>query len=135
MKFKYEELEIWKVSIKLIKVVFRLLKKYPAEEKFGIISQGKRAVVSIALQISEGSGRKTNKDFSLFINRAVASLQEVDGVWKIGMALGYINEKDYHEAEPLLKEEYFKLIAFDKHLQQSPNKLRGYSGFIKESIK
>jgi four helix bundle protein len=92
-----------------------------------LISQGKRAVVSIALQISEGSGRKTNKDFSLFINRALASLQEVDGVLKIGIALEYITYEDYELAELLLKEEYFKLIAFNKRLNQNPNKYRGYS--------
>ena len=127
MKFKYENLEIWQIALKLIKVIFKILKKYPPEEKFGLISQGKRAVVSIALNVSEGSGRKTNKDFSLFINRSLASLQETDGVLKIGLALEYITNEDYTKADPLLREEYFKLIAFDKRLNENPSKRRGYS--------
>ncbi len=80
----------------------------------GLISQGKRAIVSVALNIAEGSGRHTNKDFSLFINRAVTSLQETDAVLKIGTALGYITEKDSNLAGPIIEKEYYKLIAFDK---------------------
>lgn len=127
MKFRYEDLDIWKVALRLIGVVFEILKKYPAEEKFGLVSQGKRAVVSVALNISEGSGRKTNKDFSLFINRSLTSLQETDAVLKIGLALHYIWTDDYDAADPLLKEEYFKLIAFDKKLREDLNRIRGYS--------
>jgi len=130
MKFRYEDLEIWQIAIRLVKVVYTILKKYPDDEKFGLISQGRRAVVSIALQVSEGSGRKTNKDFSLFINRALASLQEVDGVLKIGIALEYITYEDYEQTEPLLKEEYYKLISYDKWLNQNPGKYRGYSAKI-----
>ena len=127
MKFRYEDLDIWKVALRLIGVVFEILKKYPAEEKFGLVSQGKRAVVSLALNISEGSGRKTNKDFSLFINRSLTSLQETDAVLKIGLALEYIRPDDYAAADPLLKEQYFKLIAFDKKLREDLNRIRGYS--------
>ncbi len=127
MKFKYEELEIWKVALNMARVVFAILKKYPDDEKFGLVSQGRRAVVSIALNISEGSGRKTNRDFSVFINRALSSLQETDAVLKIGLAMQYIRDADYAEADPLLKEEYFKLIAFDKKLREDLTYVRGYS--------
>ena len=74
MKFKYQELEIWQLAIELIKEVYCILRKYPADEKYDLISQGKRAVVSIALNIAEGSGRHTDRDFSLIINRATTSL-------------------------------------------------------------
>ncbi len=80
MKFKYQDLEIWQLAVELIKVVYALLKKFPVDEKYDLISQGKRAVVSIALNIAEGSGRRTDRDFSVFINRATTSLMEVDAV-------------------------------------------------------
>ncbi len=122
MKFKYEDLEIWQLALELIKIIYQLLKKFPADEKYDLVSQGKRAVVSIALNIAEGSGRHTDKDFSLFINRAITSLQEVDGVLKIGMKLNYITDEDYQSVVPLIEKEYYKLIAFDKALIKGATK-------------
>jgi len=106
MKFKYEDLEIWQLALELIKAVYELLKKFPEDEKYDLVSQGKRAVVSIALNIAEGSGRHTDKDFSVFINRATTSLQEVDAVLKIGIKLNYIEDKDYKSVTPLIEKEY-----------------------------
>ncbi|MCK4250959.1 four helix bundle protein [candidate division WOR-3 bacterium] len=126
MKFKYEDLEIWQLALELIKIIYQLLKKFPAEEKYDLVSQGKRAVVSIALNIAEGSGRHTDKDFSLFINRAITSLQEVDGVLKIGMKLNYITDEDYQSVVPLIEKEYYKLVAFDKALIKGATKRRRY---------
>ena len=126
MKFKYEDLEIWQLALELIKIIYQLLKKFPADEKYDLVSQGKRAVVSIALNIAEGSGRHTDKDFSLFINRAITSLQEVDGVLKIGMKLNYITDEDYQSVVPLIEKEYYKLVAFDKALIKDTTKRRRY---------
>jgi four helix bundle protein len=127
MKFKYEDLEIWQLAIELIKVVYKLLEKCPKDEKYGLKSQGKRAVVSIALNIAEGSGRHTDRDFSVFINRAITSLQEVDGVLKISIELNHITKDDYALADSLIEKEYYKLIAFDKSLIKKPKNRRRYS--------
>ncbi len=127
MKFKYEDSEIWQLAIELIKAVYKLLEEFPKDEKYGLTSQGKRAVVSIALNIAEGSGRHTDKDFSVFINRSITSLQEVDGVLKIGIPLNYTTKDDYLIAEPLIEKEYYKLIAFDKSLIKKPKNRRRYS--------
>ena len=84
---------------------YDILKKYPADEKYDLISQGKRAVTSIALNIAEGSGRHTDRDFSVFINRAITSLQAVDAVLTIGIQLDYINDGDYQCVAPLIEKE------------------------------
>jgi len=131
MRFKYEDLEIWQIALELIKAGYRILDKFPSEERYGLISQGKRAVVSISLNIAEGSGRKTDKDFSLFINRSITSLQEVDAIFKIGLALGFIHDADLSHVNPLLEKEYYKLIAFDKALRKSPDKRKRYSDYKK----
>lgn len=127
MKFKYEDLEIWQIAVELIKVVYRILKKYPKEELYDLTSQGKRAVVSVALNIAEGSGRHTDKDFSVFINRSITSLQEVDAVLKIGIAVGHITKDDKLDADPLIEKEYFKLVAFDKTLRTDAARRKRYS--------
>ncbi len=126
MKFKYENLEIWQLALDLIESIYKILKKYPEDEKYDLVSQGRRAVVSVALNIAEGSGRHTARDFSLFINRAITSLQEVDGVLKIGIKLNYITDSDYQTVEPLIEKEYYKLIAFDKTLTKDSLKRRRY---------
>jgi len=122
MKFKYEDLEIWQLSLRLIKVVYELLKKLPSDEKYDLVSQGKRAIVSVALNIAEGSGRHTSKDFSAFVNRAVTSLLEVDAVLKIAIVLGYLTQADCVSASSLIEREYFKLVAFDKSLRKNPKR-------------
>ena len=119
MKFKYENLEVWQIALELIKTVYQVLARFPRGEQHDLVSQGKRAVTSIALNIAEGSGRHTAKDFALFINRAITSLQEVDAVLKIGIVLEYITEQDCNTAAPLLEKEYFKLIAFEKSLRKN----------------
>lgn len=84
-------------------------------------------MTSIALNIAEGSGRHTDRDFSLFVNRAITSLQEVDAVLKIGIQLDYINDNDYQSVAPLIEKEYYKLVAFDKTLRKDPTKRRRYT--------
>jgi four helix bundle protein len=127
VKFKYEGLEIWQLAIDYVAQYYRLMAKLPEQERFGLVSQGRRAAVSIALNIAEGSGRKTDRDFSLFVNRAMTSLMETDAVAKIAMRLGYFSESDYALIEPLMKTEYYKLVAFDKALQSKANRRRRYS--------
>ena len=118
MRFKYENLEIWQISMHLVKPVYKLVEKFPKEEMFALASQGKRAVTSIPLNIAEGAGRHSKKDFSCFINRAVTSLQEVDTCLKIAIELNYISQNDYNNINSTLEKLYFKMIAFDKSLRK-----------------
>lgn len=118
MKFKYENLEIWQLAMDLVKIIYRITNNFPADEKFGLTSQARRASTSIALNIAEGSGRKTKKDFSYFLNISITSLQEVDTIFKIAIKLKYldINNSDLALANTLIEKIYFKTIAFRKKL-------------------
>jgi four helix bundle protein len=127
MRFKYEDLEVWQISQDLIKQCYRLFQKFPSMERYALASQGRRAVVSIALNIAEGSGRKTDRDFSVFVNRAVTSLQEADAVLKIAIELGYLTPEDYSSVAPQIEKEYYKLVAFEKSLYEKDPIRRRYS--------
>jgi four helix bundle protein len=127
MKFEYQDLEIWQLAIDFMKAMYLLLAKFPNDEKLDLVSQGKRAVVSIALNVAEGSGRRTDRDFSLFVNRTTTSLLEADAVLKIGLELGYVTSDDCATIDPLIEKRYFKLVAFDKSLRSGSNKRRTYS--------
>ena len=74
--------------------VYSLTRKYPEEEKFGLISQTQRAVVSIASNIAEGAGRGTDKDFAHFLSVALGSAFEVETQLLIAQKLEYVTEDE-----------------------------------------
>jgi len=74
----HKDLTVWKESIELVVAVYELAQKLPSDEKFGLISQLKRAAVSVPSNISEGAGRSSTKEFMRFIDIANGSLSELE---------------------------------------------------------
>jgi four helix bundle protein len=110
----YKELEVWKRSIKLAVKMYKLTAILPLEEKFGLVSQLRRCAVSIPSNIAEGSGRKSNKEFSQFLSIAYGSLCELDTQVIISMELGFLKNQDLEEIEKEvgeLQKMLFALIA------------------------
>ncbi len=63
----YKDLIVWQKSIALVTEIYKLTKTFPAEEKFGIVNQLNRAVVSIPANIAEGWGRESSKNYLQFL--------------------------------------------------------------------
>ena len=78
----------------MVKGIYRITKDFPTEEKFGLISQLRRASVSIASNLAEGTSRKTNKDKAHFTTIAFSSAMEVLNQIIISKELNFIYEKD-----------------------------------------
>ena len=115
--FNYEKLEVVKLAYKLLDKIYLIVKKFPPEEKFVLTSQVRRAGISIVLNIAEGSGRHSKKDFARYIRNAIGSLLEVDACFKIAINRKYITLKDYNSGvHPLIEELFYKLIGFEKSL-------------------
>lgn len=93
--FYFEKLEVWQDARALVKEVYALSKSFPSEEKYGITSQLKRAVVSIVLNIAEGMSRNTEKDKARFINQSFGSAIEVINLIILCHDLGFIEEAQY----------------------------------------
>ncbi|HVT85247.1 MAG TPA: four helix bundle protein [Chitinophagaceae bacterium] len=70
----FKELIIWQKGINLVKKIYILTKLFPAEEKYGIISQMTRAAISIPANIAEGSSRNSDKDYARFLQLALVQL-------------------------------------------------------------
>lgn len=87
----HKDLDVWKYSIDLVVEVYQLLKKFPDDEKFGIISQMKRCAVSIPSNIAEGAARSSVKEFSNFISIALGSLSELETQLIISYRLSFLN--------------------------------------------
>jgi len=102
--------------MKLVHFVYKLTKEFPKEEIFGLSSQIKRAVISIPLNIAEGTGRKTGKDFANFIRNSIASALEVLTCGEVALQEKFITPENFEELKILIEEIYFKLIALEKSI-------------------
>ena len=74
----HQRLDVWKKSIDFVKTVYQNTGGFPAEEKFGLVSQMRRAAISIPSNISEGAGRNKPKEFSQFLGIAQGSAAELE---------------------------------------------------------
>ncbi|MDX5338946.1 MAG: four helix bundle protein [Cyclobacteriaceae bacterium] len=96
---RYKELLVWQKSIELAVEVYQLTEKLPKEEKFGLISQINRSVISIPSNIAEGAGRNTSKEFNNFLGIAQGSSFELDTQLIISNRLNFISDEDYQKLE------------------------------------
>lgn len=90
METRFKRLEVWKDAMILVKKVYTVTSSFPESERFGLSSQLQRAIVSVASNIAEGSGRGTQKDFINFLNHARGSLYEVMTQLEIAASLEFI---------------------------------------------
>jgi four helix bundle protein len=97
MAFRFEGLEIFHAAIDFSARVYDTVKKFPAEERFDLTSQARRAANSIVLNIAEGSGRGTKKDFSHFLDMAVGSTFETVACFFVARKQSYISRQDLEE--------------------------------------
>ncbi|HZV35115.1 MAG TPA: four helix bundle protein [Verrucomicrobiae bacterium] len=95
--FPFEKLETWQKAIDFADAVYRITRKFPEEERFALTNQMRRAAVSIASNIAEGSARYSQDDFARFIEIATGSLFEVVTQATIGKRQNYLNEAEYQE--------------------------------------
>ena len=118
MRYNFEKLEIWTLALVGIDIVDRLTEKFPKQEKYILEDQIKRASLSIALNIAEGSGRGTKPDFRRFIRNAIGSLLEVVACVRIAVHKKYIDEESTKPADATFEKLYFKLVAMEKYLKR-----------------
>ncbi|MEW5975844.1 MAG: four helix bundle protein [Acidobacteriota bacterium] len=89
----YQDLEVWKKSIALAEMVYRLSAGFPAEEKFGLTSQIRRATVSLAANLAEGAERTKTGEFLQFLGIASGSLAETETFLILAGRLGPVREE------------------------------------------
>ncbi|OGC61191.1 hypothetical protein A3J33_02895 [candidate division WWE3 bacterium RIFCSPLOWO2_02_FULL_53_10] len=100
----YKELTVWQKAIALVKNIYGLTKNFPQNEQFGIVSQMRRAAVSIPSNIAEGYGRKSPKEYKQFYSIAYGSALELDTQLLICRELGFINFTEHEKADGILQE-------------------------------
>lgn len=92
--FGFEKLEVWQKSKLLTVEVYKLCKSLPDHERYGLVSQLQRAVISVSSNLAEGTARQTEKDKAHFTTMAYSSLMETVNHLIIANELGYLKDKD-----------------------------------------
>jgi four helix bundle protein len=116
--FYFEKLDVWQKARVFVKNIYELTAEFPAEEKYGVISQLRRASLSITANIAEGMSRSTEKDKARFINMAFSSAIEVINFLILTQDLGFLTEEKYIKLREQIEEITNKLNSlyskFDK---------------------
>ena len=115
----HHNLEVWKRSLDFVTEIYKITANFPADEKFGLVSQMRRAAVSIPSNIAEGAARNSRKEFINFLHIAQGSAAELETQILISQNLRFIES---NQAEPLLQEleEISRMIiGLQKSLRRS----------------
>jgi four helix bundle protein len=94
---QFKNLKIWQDSINLAVDIYKLTKLFPAEEKFGLVSQMNRCVISISSNIAEGAGRNNPKEFRQFLGIALGSACELESQLVVSQKLDFISDGNLNE--------------------------------------
>ena len=112
--FGYRKLIAYQKAKEVVKRTYKLLKKFPAEERYAMCDQLRRASVSITSNIAEGVNRYSVKDKSHFIEMSYGSLMEVSSQFEIAEDLGYITSEERASMDQLVEETARLLSGLQK---------------------
>lgn len=105
----YKALVVWQKSDELAFEVYKLTKKFPKDEIYGLTSHLRRAALSIPTNIVEGYARKGDKELGRFVSIAIGSMAETEYLLDFARRLGYINGEEFNSVEGL-RTEVSKLL-------------------------
>lgn len=114
----YKELIVWQKAIKLVKEIFILTNKFPKSELYGIISQIRRAAISISSNIAEGYGRRSKKEYLQFYSIAYGSAMELETQIIISKELLFTSTENFDKVDLLLDEVCRMLNSMISQMKQ-----------------
>ena len=113
----HRKLDVWKKSLLFAKKVYLITSKYPSSEIYGLVSQMRRATISVPSNLAEGAARRSKKEFLYFINIAQGSLSELDTQIELSMMLNYVSKEEYDELMEELKTISKMLFGLSRSLK------------------
>lgn len=97
MSGTYEDLEVWKAAMQLVREVYNATQAFPSHELYGLTNQMRRAAVSVPSNIAEGKGRNSDREFLQFLRQARGSIYELQTQISIANDLAYTSESRHQE--------------------------------------
>lgn len=116
MAKSFRELLVWQRAMSLAEDVYRITEDFPKREMFGLAAQMRRAAVSIASNIAEGSSRGTRKDFRQFVAIARGSNNELQTQLELAVRIGLLPQEKAEQADALTHEIGRVLLRLSEYL-------------------
>jgi four helix bundle protein len=113
----YRDLLVWQKGIALVKAVYVVSQLFPADERFGLTAQIRRAAVSVPSNIAEGQARHTTREFIHFLSNAEGSAAEIDTQLTIALELGFCAPLDAESVFGMIEEMRRMLNSLRRKLQ------------------
>jgi four helix bundle protein len=110
LQLAHKNLDVYKIALQLVKEVYLLTRTFPKEEQFVLISQLRRAAVSVCSNIAEGSARSSKPDRKRFYEISRSSLVEVDTQFEIALILEYLQNDQMEKLQSYL-ESVFRMLS------------------------
>ena len=117
-EFRFQKFQVYKETREFIKDIFEISSKFPLKYQYDLGSQIRRAAISILLNLAEGSGRGSDKDFNRFILIAIGSIYEIIAGLEIALDNKLIRKEDYQELYEKAKNIKKQLGGLSKKLKQ-----------------
>ncbi|MGI8820783.1 MAG: four helix bundle protein [Chthoniobacterales bacterium] len=114
--FNFEKLDVWHRGIDFADLVYAETRNFPADERFGLTNQMRRAAVSVSSNIAEGSSRSSKADFARFIEIATGSLFEVVSQSFVGRRQGFLDETEFQKLYAAAEEQSRMLSGLRKSI-------------------
>lgn len=111
MTTSYRQLIVWQKSIELVELIYKLTQGFPKAELFGLVSQIRRAAISIPSNIAEGYGRRSDKEYLQFYSFSYGSALELETQLFIAQKLGF-GEKAFKGSRKFIKRSYKNVICY-----------------------
>jgi len=112
----HKDLDVLKRNMDLVELIYSLTTQFPSDEKFGLVSQMRRAAVSIPSNIAEGAARKGDKELIQFLMIAIASLSELETQYLISVRLKFSSKNE--KLEKTMVETKKLLLGFRNYIQR-----------------
>ena len=107
----HKDLRVWHQSIELVTAIYLITKTFPKEELFGLVSQMRRAAVSVPSNIAEGYARGTDREKLHFLRISSGSMSEIETQVMLSLNLGYIGQDSYEELSEKVTSVWKQLNA------------------------
>jgi len=114
----YRDLDVWQLAVELTVCVYEITQGFPADERFGLTSQMRRAAVSVPSNIAEGYARDHSPDYARFVSISRGSLSELETQLVIAGRLGYVTREDAKHAWELAQRVGMMLNRLRGSLQR-----------------
>ena len=115
---RFRELNVYQRSLQLTKTVREVTRAFPKDEQFVLSAQFRRAADSIPLNISEGAGNESKKEFKRFLTYSIRSGYECIGCIDIAVTNGYIDKQKYFELDKEIHEVIAMLVGLQRSFSQ-----------------